>query len=65
METLEGFPCLPAFRYRRAQPGGAIATDMETLEGFPCLPAFRYRRAQPGGAIATGLTTVVMAQAVL
>jgi hypothetical protein len=58
METLEGFPYLPAFRLRRAKPGFAIATDMETLEGFPYLPAFRLRRAKPGFAIATDMETL-------
>jgi hypothetical protein len=53
METLRGFPCLPAHRLRRAKPGYADAIMMETLRGFPCLPAHRLRRAKPGYADAT------------
>src|ERR1039457_4647850 len=58
METLRGFPYLPAFRLRRAKPGFAIATYMQTLRGFPYLPAFRLRRAKPGFAIATYMQTL-------
>ena len=31
METLKGFPTLPALWLRRAKPGYAYATYMETL----------------------------------
>jgi hypothetical protein len=34
METLGGFPNLPAFWLRRAKPGSAVI-HMETLGGFP------------------------------
>jgi hypothetical protein len=54
METLAGFPFLPALWLRRAKPGYANATsDMETLAGFPFLPALWLRRAKPGYANAT------------
>jgi hypothetical protein len=56
METLEGFPCLPAHWLRRAKPGYADAI-METLEGFPCLPAHWLRRAKPGYADAIMLVS--------
>jgi hypothetical protein len=52
METLGGFPNLPALWLRRAKPGSAYATDMETLGGFPNLPALWLRRAKPGSAYA-------------
>jgi putative CocE/NonD family hydrolase len=58
METLGGFPTLPAFPLRRAKPGFAIATDMESLGGFPTLPAFPLRRAKPGFAIATDMESL-------
>ena len=54
METLGGFPSLPALWLRRAKPDSANAIFMETLGGFPNLPAFSLRRAKPGSAIATG-----------
>jgi hypothetical protein len=50
METLGGFPSLPALWLRRAKPGFANAIDMETLGGFPSLPALWLRRAKPGFA---------------
>jgi hypothetical protein len=53
LETLGGFPDLPAVWLPRAKPGFAIATDMETLGGFPDLPAVWLPRAKPGFAIAT------------
>ena len=53
METLGGFPYLPAFGLRRAKPVFAIATDMESLGGLPYLPAFGLRRAKPVFASAT------------
>jgi hypothetical protein len=40
METLEGFPYLPAFRLRQAKPGFAIATS-----GFGAVPAAQVRWA--------------------
>ena len=66
METLGGFPNLPALWLRRAKPGSAYA-EMETLRGFPNprpLPATLHparfarpralwlRRAKPGYAYA-------------
>ena len=70
METLGGFPNLPAVWLRRAKPGYANAIMMETLGGFPNprpLPATLHparfarpravwlRRAKPGYANATAL----------
>jgi RimJ/RimL family protein N-acetyltransferase len=56
METLEGFPSLPAMvRGRQSRPA-PHATDMETLEGFPSLPAMvRGRQSRPAPH-ATGRT---------
>jgi len=53
METLGGFPNLPALWLRRAKPGCANFIVMETLGGFPNLPALWLRRAKPGCANAS------------
>jgi hypothetical protein len=40
METLGGFPCLPAMvRAEQSSPAPHATIEMETLGGFPCLPA--------------------------
>jgi hypothetical protein len=39
METLGGFPCLPAMVRAERSSAAPHASDMETLGGFPCLPA--------------------------
>jgi hypothetical protein len=58
METLGGFPNLPALWLRRAKPDSANATMMETLGGFPNLPALWLRRAKPDSANATMMETL-------
>ena len=58
METLRGFPFLPALWLRRAKPGFANASDMETLRGFPFLPALWLRRAKPGFVNASDMETL-------
>jgi hypothetical protein len=45
METLGGFPNLPALWLRWAKPSFAYAIVMETLAGFPNLPALWLRWA--------------------
>jgi len=65
METLGGFPNLPALWLRRAKPGYVYAClragiAMETLGGFPNLPALWLRRAKPGYAYACLRAGIVM-----
>ena len=58
METLGGFPNLPALGLRRAKPDSANAILMETLGGFPNLPALWLRRAKPDSAYAIVMETL-------
>jgi hypothetical protein len=57
METLGGFPYLPALWLQRAMPAYANASEMETLGGFPYLPALWLQRAMPAYANASEMET--------
>jgi hypothetical protein len=50
METLEGFPCLPATVRDERSSAAPHATDMETLEGFSMPSRDGSRRAKLGGS---------------